>query len=401
MKVEINSADGPSLLILNDNLRPGASKIVRKEHLKSYAVRVYNCPSFKLSPTVGLRSCCKKWYPQLTAHLPHIVCRHETTPGQKLVVFFLPLFMDNLLPLPIPSESWLHSLNERYRRQDMPPAERPIRAMEEWAVLQGQPGDFGRLALSHLGGEAWKTIDAFFCLHTKLGRERIQPLSRSVWFYDVSFYEVKLFVILGGTGPVSTINPFKCLEETMPKPLLWAFSPDEPKVQEYLEHLSNALDSFVYSDAITQNLKEPLAREFLGAAATHLDSTVTGLLDTHPNPQAVGHARLAFETSLKALSAEKEGLTKEEAKKTISHRLDRLFDTRIIHCAHLIPAADFARLENAAQDSAKTQCLFPRHDAHYDSVKFPRRRLWECYTTAQHAFATVLRALGASDSRKL
>jgi hypothetical protein len=309
--------------------------------------------------------------------------------------------MNNLSPLPIPPESWLHSLNERYRSQHMLPAERPIRATEEWAALHGQPGDFGRLALSHLGGEAWKAIDAFFCLNTKLGCERIQPLSRSVWFYDVSFYEVKLFAILGGGGPVSTINPFKCLEETMPHPLLWAFSHDEPKVQEYLEHLSNALDSFVCGDAITQDLKEPLAREFLGAAATHLDSTVTGLLDTHPNSQTVGHARLAFETSLKALSAEKAGLTKAEAKRKISHCLNKLFETRVIHCAHLIPPADFTRIEQAARDSVKTQCLFPRHDAHYDSVTFARRRLWECYAAAQHAFATALRALGAPDSRKL
>jgi hypothetical protein len=338
---------------------------------------------------------------RLTTPFTQVICKYETTPGQKLVVFFLPLLMNSLLPLPVPSENWLRSLNERYRRQDMPPAERPIRAIEEWAALHGQPADFGRLALSHLGGEAWKAIDAFFCLQTKLGRERIQPLSRSVWFYDASFYEVKVFVILGGIGPVSASNPFKCLEETMPKPLLWAFSHDEPRVQEYLEHLSNALDSFTCSDTIMQNSKEPLAREFLRAAETHLDSTVTGLLDTHPNPQAAGHARLAFETSLKALSAEKAGLTKEEAKKTISHRLDKLFDTRVIRCAHLIPAADLARLENAAKDSATTQCLFPKLDAHYDSVTFARRRLWECYATAQHAFATVLRALGASDSRKL
>jgi hypothetical protein len=187
---------------------------------------------------------------------------HETTPSQKLVVFFFPLKNTMLPPLPNPPENWLRSLNERYRRQDMPPAERPIRAIEEWAILHGQPGDFGRLALSHLGGEAWKTIDKFFCLHTKLGRERIQPLSRSVWFYDASFYEVKLFVILGGDGPVSTINPFKPLEEAMPRPLLWAFSRDEPEVNAYLEHLSNALDSFANSDTIRQNLKEPLAKNF-------------------------------------------------------------------------------------------------------------------------------------------
>jgi hypothetical protein len=305
-----------------------------------------------------------------------------------------------LPPLPKPPENWLNSLNERYRQQDLPPAERPIRAIEEWARLHGQPPEFGRLALSHLGGEAWSVIDRFFCLQTKLGRERIQPLSRSAWFYDASFYEVKLFVILGGNGPTSTINPFKPLEEAMPSPLLWAFSRDEPAVKAYLEHLSNALDSFASSDTIRQNLQEPLAREFLGAAETHLDSAVTGLRDTPPNPQAVGHARLAFETSLKALLSEKAGLTRKEAKK-ISHHLHELFHAKAMCCAHLIPTADLARLRNAAGDSAQAHCLFPMHDAHYGSATFPPRRLWECYATSRHAFATVLRALGAPDSRKL
>src|SRR5439155_3704489 len=128
--------------------------------------------------------------------------------------------------------------------------------------------EFGRLALSHLGAPAWTAIDSFFRAHTKLGNERTQPLGRSVWCYDSSFYAVNLFVILGGSSPASTVNPFKCLEEAMPKPLLWEFSRDEPKVQEYLKHLSNALDSFRCSDQITRDLKAPLARNFLGDAAT-------------------------------------------------------------------------------------------------------------------------------------
>ena len=305
--------------------------------------------------------------------------------------------MNNSAPLPIPSENWLHEINTVFSKKGIPPDERPFLAAEQWASLNGQTFD----PIWHLIGQARRVIDAFFCRQTKLGHERIQPRSRSVWFYDVSFYEIRLFVILGGIDPINTINPFECLEETMPEPLLWAFSHDEAKVQEYLEHLSNALDSFTCSDAIRQNLNQPLAKEFLRAAETHLNSAVTGLLDIDPNPQAVGHARLAFETSLKALAAEKAGLTKEEAKSGISHRLDRLFDAKITHCAQLIPAADFARVENAEKDSARAQSLFPRHDAHYDSGTFPGRRLWECYATAQHTFATVLRALGASDSRQL
>lgn len=305
--------------------------------------------------------------------------------------------MNNSIPLPIPPEDWLQEINTIFSNEGIPPEERPFRAIEQWARLHGQTFDL----IWHLSGEAWRVIDTFFCQHTKLGHERIQPLSRSVWFYDASFYEVKLLVILGESGLGSRIDPFKCLDEAMPRSLLWAFSRDEPKVQEYLEHLSNAQDSFTCSDAVVRNLQEPLAREFLAAAKTHLDSTVVSLLDTQPNPQAIGHARLAFETSLKALSAERVDLTKQEAKSIISHRLDKLFDSKVIHCAHLIPVADFARIEDAAKDSARAQGLFPRHDAHYDSATFPRRQLWECYATAQHTFATVLRALGAPDSRKL
>src|ERR1017187_2527585 len=228
------------------------------------------------------------------------------TPSQKLFVFFLALIMNNLIPLPIPPENWLHELNATFSKEGISPEGRPFRAAKQWALLHGQTFDL----IWHLPGEAWRVIDRFFCLYTKLGRERIQPLSRSVWFYDASFYEVRLFVILGGSGPA---DPFDCLKTTMPRPLLWAFSRDEAKVQEYLEHFSNAQDSFRCSDAITKNLKESLARELLGDAETHLESTVIGLLDTHPNPHAIGHARLAFETSLKGLSAEKVGLTKEEA----------------------------------------------------------------------------------------
>jgi hypothetical protein len=312
--------------------------------------------------------------------------------------------MNILSPLPVPSENWLRTLNERYRREEMSPAERPIRALEEWAAIHGQPRSFGSLVFSHLGGEAWRVIDRFFCKHTKLGHDRIQPLSRSAWFYDASFYEIKLFVILGGTGPVTTINPFKCLETSMPKSLLWEFSRDEPSVQEYLDHLSNALDSFVGADPIRQKLSQPFARKFLGAAEAHLDSAVTALLDNDPSREAVGHAighsRLTFETSLKALAAEKMQLTEKEARHDIRHRLDKLVGVKIIKCAHLFGAADFARIKDAAIDSATTQCLFPPHDAHYQAGNFAPRRLWNCYATAQHSLATVLRVLGAPDSRR-
>ncbi len=204
-------------------------------------------------------------------------------------------------PLPAPPDGWLYKKDEQYGAQDMPADERPFRALGEWAAEHGQPLEL----LSQLGGDAWKAIDAFFTKNNKPGHERTQPLRRSAWFYQGSFYQVNLFVILGGTGPSTAINPFQCLDGNMPNSLLHKFSRDELEVQAYEEHLSNAVDSLSCSAEIIRDLKEPLAREFLSAAETLLDSVTTDLLDTPPNTQAAGHSRVAFEASLKALLAEK------------------------------------------------------------------------------------------------
>jgi HEPN domain-containing protein len=146
-----------------------------------------------------------------------------------------------------------------------------------------------------------------------------------------------------------------------------------------------------------------LARKFLYAAESLLDSAVADLLNTPPNTQAAEHSRVAFEASLKGFLAEKGGLTEKEAMR-ISHRLDELLDGIDARCAGLILPADLARLRGAAADSTSppvARRFFPDVGMRYDPAALPnQRRLWECYALAQHAFATVLRALGASDSRQ-
>jgi HEPN domain-containing protein len=301
--------------------------------------------------------------------------------------------------LPVPPGDWLRRMNERYGQQNTPPGQRPFRALEEWARQHGQPVDI----LLPLGGETWEAIDAFFKKNTKLGQERVQPLGRSAWFYQGSFYQMNFGMFYGGPGPSVKVKAFQFLAENMPELALHDFSRDEPAVQAYLEHLSNALDSFQCSDWILKGLKDQLAGKFLYAAESLLDSAVADLLSTPPNTQAAEHSRVAFEASLKGFLAEKGGLTKKEALR-ISHNLDQLLNEIDARCAGLIPLADLARLRNAAADSTSPPAarrLFPDVGMRYDPAALPnQRRLSECYASAQHAFATVLRALGASDSRQ-
>jgi HEPN domain-containing protein len=290
-------------------------------------------------------------------------------------------------------------MNEHYGKQDIPPGRRPFRALEEWVGQQGQPMQI----LLHLGGAAWNAIDAFFKKHTKLGQERVQPLGRSAWFYQGSFYQMNLGIFHGGPSPSAEVNAFQFIAPNMPPSVLRDFSHDEPAVQSYLEHLSNALDSFQCSDWILKGLKESLAGKFLYAAESLLDSAVADLLNTPPNTQAAEHSRVAFEASLKGFLAEKGGLTEKEARR-FSHHLDQLLDEIDARCAGLIPTADLSRLKDAATDSTSspaTRRFFPDVGMRYNPAALPnQRRLWDCYALAQHAFATVLRALGASDSRQ-
>jgi hypothetical protein len=313
--------------------------------------------------------------------------------------------MSILPPLPVPPDDWLNTINERYRQQDMPPQNRPFCALKDWAVKNGQSANADNLLLSHLGQSAWQRIDAFFRTQTKLGHERIQPVGRSVWFYDGSFYPLDLFIIVGGKGPYTTINPFHPLAKGgMPNPLLEAFSRDEPRVREYLEHLSNAIDSLQCSALIIDTMKQPFAKQLLRSAEKHLESAVANLLDTPPNKLAADQSRLAFEASLKGLLAEKDGLQEKEAKE-ISHHLDKAFGKINAGSAKLISDADLAKLKEAAMDSASSAAsrkFFADFGARYDDTTLPaQRRLWHCFAAAQHAFATVLRVFGASDSRQL
>ena len=281
----------------------------------------------------------------------------------------------------------------------MPPAQRPFRALKEWAAENAVTDPF----LIFLGTEAWREIDTFFLKNTKLGQERAQPLGRSVWFYDGSFHQVNLPTLLGGAAPSTKINPFQLLATSMPGSLLHDFSRDEREVTLYLEHLANAVDSYQSVDRIAQNLSNEVAKKFLKTAEQHLDSAVASLLDTPPNPAAAHLCRLAFESSLKALLAEKGNLSESDAIE-IGHRLDKLVAELVVRIPSLVPIEDLTRITKVAYDSVSeitVRQIFPDFRARYEGMSLPGRRLWQCYAAAVHAFATTLRLLGASDSRSL
>src|SRR5206468_7801495 len=92
-------------------------------------------------------------------------------------------------PLPIPRLDWLRTANERYRAQDMPPAQRPFRALKEWAAENGATEPF----LIFLDTEPRREVEVFFGKIRMHGQKRAHPVGGLEGFTKVSV--LKLFLL--------------------------------------------------------------------------------------------------------------------------------------------------------------------------------------------------------------
>ena len=285
-----------------------------------------------------------------------------------------------LPPLPVPPPAWLEQLHLQQRRAEMEPQERPVRALERWAEEHGQPGEFGALALWHLGGDAFKAIRGFYLACTALAREEAAPFLLSCFFYDEAFWPLHIGIAYGA----GHMDPSNLVKE-LPPPLRRRLQGDPDACVELGNHWIDCSDHLVGMAKIVGDghLSQAEAKDFFDGADAMLISAATSLLSGEPNAKAAEHARFAFESSLKGLAIEKGVLTEKTAREKISHQLDKLLGC----CQPLLDPADYLRL-----DAARVR--FPGVSARYANRKLPRKQLWTCYTLACHAMAVALRILG-------
>lgn len=281
-----------------------------------------------------------------------------------------------LPPLPIPSNEWLVTFNDKCRMLEIPSGERPFRTLEKWAQQNGQKAPIFDLLLSHLATPAFNAIYAFFRANTSLGRDHSAPFRQTCFLYDTAFWPVIVPVVYGHR----VVDPIRFVVG-MPAAVFRDLGFNSTVRDELDAHWFDCSHHMNNSRLIESEELPELARSFLAGGEKSLLAAADSLLALPPNPKAAELARDAFESTLKGLAVEKTGLTLEDAKE-IRHRLRKL----VARCAPAVHSSERARLEQACS-------LYPDIAARYEKTALPAKRLWGCYREAQHAMAISLRII--------
>jgi hypothetical protein len=129
-------------------------------------------------------------------------------------------------------------------------------------------------------------------------------------------------------------------------------------------------------------------QDLLRSGHQQLLSTVTLLQGNRPNAKGAEPARMATEMFLKAFIVYKTGMTDQEARKQISHDLEKALDK----CIEIDPQSELNRIRSALG-------TFPEIAERYKETQKTLWELWRMYGMAQYAGVTIVRGLSGHDSR--
>lgn len=261
----------------------------------------------------------------------------------------------------LPTENWLAETNEQLSREEMAPARRPMEAYRRWCIESQQHIGFG--------GEVTRVIADWFSKNTQYGIAVKKPFRRSVYFYDVSFWDVPLPLVFGTV----LIDPLKQLQ-MMPASLVERLAKDPEASNEYFEHFASAYNFFVGIEQLEMLKREgepPLYQELLAAADRHLLSATALLLDG--NAKAIEDCRHVVELSLKAVLNAFKGIKEAQFKrKRFNHGLPSTFEAAVECIAPLVMPISAADLD-----------LFPSIEVRYQATNFSRQSLWRAFMLSQ------------------
>jgi hypothetical protein len=270
---------------------------------------------------------------------------------------------------------WLERANERYRQRDLPPRQRPFRAISDLSKEFKISIDFG----SDVAGK----IFDWFTNHTQAGSHAIGSLFTGAYYFDACFWPVSIQVGFGTFVP-------KALDalETMPKMLKNQLCADRSEVRNYTSYWADCVDYAYGSDALqTRRSLSSYAAGLLQGGQGEIEGTVAQLCSARPNPKAIMSARMAAEIHLKLLLVAKGG--KDAAfLRSIGHDLQKTIDA----CLSVAAVKEFAIIRPML-------AIFPDVSARYVGTEKPMREIWEAYCIAQATAATVMRVLSGDDRR--
>jgi hypothetical protein len=276
------------------------------------------------------------------------------------------------------TEAWLQKINSDFRRDDVPPKQRPWLAWKEWAKHAGQP-----LPLSD---DVAKKIFRWFENHTKAGVQYIGPMYTGVFYYDSCFWPVFVPIVFGRVQ----LRAWDYLK-TMPDAVMKQLWREPTEVKSYADHWVNCIDyAFGINDLRTRKNFNEFTQQLLESADQEMNAAISLLLvEDRPNPKAIERATMATEMFLKMFLAAKAGLTEDEAKHKIRHDLEEA----LRRCVAADNESELLTIQSSLD-------VFPGINDRYKGTDQPLGVLWRGYEIAQFTGTTVCRSLTGRDTRK-
>lgn len=272
-------------------------------------------------------------------------------------------------------EVWLRTVNENYRRQEIPPVQRPFKAVAELSVKTGQPIRLD----SGLAGKVF----AWFQANTKPGSHAIGAMFTGAFYYDTCFWPVTIPI---GYGRFH-LDPLNGLE-TMPPALREGLWQDPVARSIYLQYWADCFDYAYGADLLLKPTRlDARAHKFFQNADAELRKAVAALLTLRPTLKAILDFRMATEIFLKSFLIQEKNLADPQLR-ALRHDIDRLAKA----CFEAKADKEFQFIEQGSK-------LFPDIAERYEGEAKPSREVFDAAFLAQRAAATITRHFSSQDIR--
>lgn len=279
-------------------------------------------------------------------------------------------------------DQWLKAINSDLSKEDVPHIRRPFEAMRRLNLECKISFDLSSPIAKHL--------IQWFEEHSPVGSHCIGAMFTSLFYFDSYFWKVEIPLAFGTVQ----LNALNALRE-MPEAIKEQLQRNTPTLWVFIALWVDSLDYAFGFEDVGRGSRLPtignvnFAEELLTSAHRELTATVRLLTEERrPNSKAVETGRMATEMYLKAYLALHGSLSELDARKKVSHNLEKA----LAECEMARPHADLSDLRGFLG-------VYPQIGSRYQALSFDNHQLWSSYATALRAGVTLIRSVSNRDSR--
>jgi hypothetical protein len=273
------------------------------------------------------------------------------------------------------STEWLKKINQEFRDEGLEQRKRPMKALCRYGM------EF-KISVG-ISSPIAKEIFAWFKARSKPGVDQIGSLFESVYYFDTEFWTVSI-PVFSGTVRIDAPDSLQEMPESLKDDLV-----SNPRsASEFACHHRDCLDYGVGIGEVEHRSDlDSFGVQLLKAADHELRLAVTQLKERRPDPRAILTCRMTTELFLKAYIALKVGLSREQARKELSHDLGKAFDKFVAISGHTILSSMKGHL-----------AVYPPVEARYDEQHLSHGSVWEGFRLAQFLGAVIVRDWASRDT---